>query len=121
VIAPAANPERPRSARVGLARLAEAAIAVEPAVEPTAGFPRRWLTLDGDDRVEGVVAAEGTDGVEIELHLVARWPTGPLPQVAEDLRRALRKAARQAGLDSRLGGVSVSFHDLDLGEPGAVR
>jgi hypothetical protein len=122
VIAPIVNPERPRSARVGLARLAEAVIAAEPQVAPTTGLGGRWLTLDGGERIEGVVAAEDGDGtVEVELHLIARWPTGPLPQVAADLRRALRAAAREAGLDSRLGAVSVSFHDLDLGGPGAVR
>lgn len=121
MIAPAVNPERPRSARVGLARLAEAVIAAEPAVEPTAGLPRRWLTVDGDERIEGVVAAAGADGVEIELHLIARRPTKPLPQVAVALRGALQQAARRSGLDTRLGEVSVSFHDIDFREAGTAR
>lgn len=121
MIAPALNPERPRSARVRLARLAEAVIAAEPAVEPAVGSAGRWLTFDADEPIEGVVAAEGAEGIEIELHLIARWPTGPLPHVAEALRGALRKAAGQAGLGSRLGEVSVSFHDIDLGGSGAVR
>jgi hypothetical protein len=121
VIATAVNPERPRSARVELARLAAAVIAADPAVEPNVGSPGRWLTPDADELIEGVVAAEGAEGVEIELHLTARWPAGPLPQVAETLRGALRKAARKAGLGPRLGAVSVSFHDIDLGGSGAVR
>lgn len=121
MIAPAVNPEGPRSARVELARLAEAVIAADPAVEPTVRSPSRWLTPDADELIEGVVAAEGAEGVEIELHLTARWPTGPLPQVAEVLRGALQKAAGQAGLGPRLGEVSVSFHDIDVGGSGAVR
>lgn len=121
MIAPTVNRERPRSARVELARLAEAAIVAEPRVAPTSGRGDRWLTLDGAERIEGVVAAEDRDArVEVELHLIARWPTGPLPQVAADLRGALQAAARKAGLRSRLGEVSVGFHDLDFGGPEAV-
>lgn len=116
------DPERPRSERVALARLAEAVVAVEPAVEPTAGLPRRWLTVDGEERIEGVVAAEDADGrIAVELHLIAHWPTPPLPRLAEGLREALRRAARPAGLAGRLGEVSVNIHDIDLGGVGAVR
>lgn len=120
--APAFSPERPRSARVSLARLAEGVIAAEPAVEATVGFPARWLTVDSGERIEGVVAAEAAGGtVEIELHLIARRPTDPLPRVAAALREALREAAGRAKLGSRLGAVTISFHDIDLGGVGAVR
>ena len=113
--------ERPPSPRVALARLAAAVLVAEPTVVPTAGLGR-WATSDGSGRIDGVVAAEGADGtVEVELHLSARWPTGSLPRLAEDLREEVREAARRTGLGGRLGEVAVSIHDIDFGDEEAVR
>lgn len=114
------EPRRPRSARVVLARLAEAIIDREPTVEATAGVGL-WMTLDGSERILGVVSNEAASGsVEVELHLIARWPAGPLPQLAEGIREELREAASAAGLGERLGEIAVTIHDIDFGDEGAV-
>jgi hypothetical protein len=51
--------------------------------------------------------------VDVELHLVARWPlVAALEQIAEELRAQLRRAAGVAGMGERLGAVSVAFEDV---------
>jgi hypothetical protein len=105
---------RPASARIALARVAEALLALDTGVEPTVGVGR-WVTLDGRRPIAGVVAAEEGDGkVEVELHLVVRWPAPPLTELAAKLRRELRREAVRSGLGSQLGAIGIDFHDLAL-------
>jgi hypothetical protein len=110
---------RPTSARIALARLAGAVIALDGGVEPTLGLGR-WVTVDERRPISGVVASEEAGGkVGIELHLVVQWPPQPLEGLAEKLRWELRREAARAGLGDRLGEIAIDFQDLalpDLGE-----
>jgi hypothetical protein len=112
----ASGPTRPASTRISIARLAARVIAASPALVATSG-DGRWVTVDGGDRIPGVVAAEAGGGrVDVALHLVASWPPQPLEALAGQLREALLRSAASAGLGGRLGRVDVSIHDLQLPE-----
>jgi hypothetical protein len=102
------------SRRVVLARLAADVIARTDGIAATAGPAGRWQTAGSHQSVPGVLAVEDARGrVELELHLVARWPIQmPLEQLGEQLRERLRGAAGLAGMDQQLGAVSVAFDDV---------
>lgn len=102
------------SGRVGLARLAGQVIALTDGVTATSGAAGRWQTAGSGHVVPGVLAIEdGRGRVEIELHLVARWPPQmPLERLGEHVRGRLRRSAVIAGMDERLGAVSVAFDDV---------
>ena len=104
----------PVSARAGLADLAARAIAATPGVTATSGPAGRWQTAGPAQPVAGVVAVEdGRGRVELDLHLAADWPPATsLQQLAEQLREGLRHRAEAAGIDDRLGAVSIAFHDV---------
>jgi hypothetical protein len=102
------------SDRVGLARLAAQTIALTDGVTATTGPAGRWRTVGSGQTIPGVMAVEHGDGrVEIELHLVARWPPQlPLERLGEQVRGRLRRSAAIAGIGARLGAVSVAFDDV---------
>jgi hypothetical protein len=104
----------PVSGRVGLARLAAQAIALTAGVTATAGPAGRWRTVGSGQTIPGVLAVEdGRGHVEIELHLVARWPPQmPLERLGEQVRGRLRRSAAIAGIGAQLGAVSVAFDDV---------
>jgi hypothetical protein len=103
---------RPATTRVVLARLAERVIAEEDGVSATAGGGR-WLTRDGDRDLDGVVVGASASGhLDVDLHLLAAWPPLPLPEVSARLRRRLSAAAASTGIESRLGRVDVTVHDV---------
>ncbi|MDX6720631.1 MAG: hypothetical protein QOJ63_2885 [Solirubrobacteraceae bacterium] len=104
----------PVSGRVGLARLAAQAIALTDGVTATTGPAGRWLTIGSGQTIPGVLAVEDGQGrVEIELHLVARWPPQmPLERLGEKVRARLRRSAAIAGVGARLGAVSIAFDDV---------
>jgi hypothetical protein len=104
----------PVSERVGLARLARDVIDSTPGVTATAGPTGRWQTIGSRQAIPGVLAVDGSDGrVDIELHLLARWPPlMALEQIGEQLRAHLRRRAAAAGQGERLGAVSVAFEDI---------
>jgi hypothetical protein len=109
-----ADSELPVSGRVVLARLAGEVIARTDGIAATAGPAGRWQTVGAHQMIPGVLAVEDARGrVELELHLVARWPIlMPLEQLGEQLREQLRSAAGLAGMDEQLGAVSVAFDDV---------
>lgn len=113
---------RPATTRVSVARLAEQVIVGNPGVSATRGRGR-WLTLDGERVVSGVVVGmTGAGRVDVALHLIAAWPPQPLPPLAEQLRWELANEAAAAGLGDRLGEIAVTIHDLaDPGEEVAAR
>jgi hypothetical protein len=102
------------SGRVGLARLAGHVIALTDGVSATTWPTGRWQTVGSGQVVPGVLAIEDGHGrVEIDMHLVARWPPETsLERLGEQVRRRLRRAAAIAGMDERLGTVSVAFDDV---------
>jgi hypothetical protein len=110
----ARNIDPPVSERVGLARLARHVIDSTPGVTATAGPTGRWQTIGSRHTIPGVLAVDDSEGrVDIELHLVARWPPlMALEQIGEQLRAQLRRSAAAAGLGERLGAVSVAFDDM---------
>jgi hypothetical protein len=110
----------PVSARAGLADLAGRTVAKTAGVTATSGPAGRWQTAGSAQVVPGVVAVEdGRGRVEIELHLAAGWPPATsLQQLADELRERLRRAAAVAGIEDRLGAVSVAFHDVLTEAPG---
>jgi hypothetical protein len=109
--------ELPVSGRVVLARLAAEVIARTGGIAATAGPAGRWQTVGSEQTIPGVLAVEDSRGrVELELHLVARWPIQmPLEQLGEQLREQLRSSAGLAGMSERLGAVSVAFDDVQAG------
>ena len=110
----------PASGRADLAGLAGRAIAATAGVTATSGPAGRWPTAGPARPVPGVVAVEdGRGRVELELHLVASWPPATsLHELAGQLRARLRRAAEAAGIDHRLGAVSIAFHDVLAELPG---
>jgi hypothetical protein len=102
------------SGRVGLARLAAQTIALTDGVTATTGPAGRWLTVGSGQVVPGVLAVEdGRGRVDVELHLVARWPPQmPLQRLGEQVRQRLRRSAAIAGIGARLGAVSIAFDDV---------
>jgi len=102
------------STRVRLARLAGQVIARSDGIAATAGPAGRWQTIGSQQAIPGILAVEDVQGrVDIEVHLVVRWPPQmPLDQLGEQLRERLRHAAGTAGMGARLGAVSVTFDDM---------
>jgi hypothetical protein len=102
------------SARVGLARVAEAAIARIGGVTPTAGPAGRWQTVGSQQAIRGVLAVEDPEGrVHLELHLAVSWPPQmPLEQLGAQVRAHVRRSAAMAGTGARLGSVAVAFDDV---------
>jgi hypothetical protein len=102
------------SERVALALVAGQAIAGTPGVSATSGPAGRWRTVGSQLIIPGVVAAESGEGrIDVELHLVARWPLeGSFEELAEQLRARVRRAAASAGMGEWLGAVSVAFDDV---------
>jgi hypothetical protein len=97
-----------------MARLASDVIDLTHGIAPTSGPAGRWQTNGAGEAIPGVLAVEDSLGrVDVELHLVARWPpVATLEQIAEELRAQLRRAAGAAGMGERLGAVSVAFDDV---------
>ena len=102
------------SERVRLALLAGQVIARSDGVTATTGPAGRWQTIGSQQVIPGVLAVEDRHGrVDIEVHLVARWPPQmPLEQLGEQLRERLRRSAGMVGMGERLGAVSVAFDDV---------
>ena len=100
------------SARVRLARLAlETALSIEGVVEANAGPVGLRVTMDGTERLGGVVSTalpEGRYGVS--LHLNAAMV--PLPALGDRIRERVRHAAGAAGLGQELGPVDIVFEDV---------
>lgn len=59
-----------------------------------------------------LVAAQGHARFDVELHLVAAWPTPPLHEVASVIRDRIIAACAEAGLAEALGHLTISFGDL---------
>jgi len=102
------------SGRVRLAQLAGQVIARTEGVTPTTGPAGRWQTVGAQQRIAGVLAVEDVRGrVDLELHLVVRWPPQmSLEQLGELVRGRLRDSAGAAGMGARLGAVAVAFDDV---------
>jgi hypothetical protein len=108
------------SARVGLARVAEAVITRFDGVTATAGPAGRWHTIGSvQERIRGVLAVEDPQGrVHLELHLAVRWPPpSPLEQLGAQVRAHVRRAAAMAPTGARLGSVAVAFDDVLIESP----
>ena len=100
------------SERVTLARLARsAALGVPGVVAADAGPNGRFVTHDGDERLEGVTAVADLGGYEVSLRLVCGLV--PLVELGESVRAAVVAAAAAAGLP--LTGVDV--HVAAVAEP----
>jgi hypothetical protein len=108
--------DRPASRRVVLAQLAGQAIDRTPGVTVTTGPAGRWKTVGSQHTIPGVLAVEDGQGrVDIEVHLVVRWPPPmALETLGEQFRGRLRRAAATAGMGERLGAVSVAFDDVHV-------
>lgn len=105
---PASSP-RSRLARVAL----HAVMRLDEVGHGVAGPQRVWATIDAGELLRGVVAAARPDGrFDLELHLVAQWPVGPLDELADRARARVQREARRAGLDDVLGAVAVAFEDV---------
>ena len=104
------------SPRAQLARLAlTTALAVEGVDEANAGPLGLRMTVDGGERVVGVVSAALPEGgYAVALHLTARMV--PLRPLAAAIRTRVVAAAAGAGLASELGPVDITFEDVR--EPG---
>ncbi|HEY4276746.1 MAG TPA: hypothetical protein VGM91_00930 [Conexibacter sp.] len=114
------QPAHDPSDRVRLARVAlDAAIAVPKVVRGEAGRDVQRVTVDGGERLEGVLAIAQPDGrYGIELRLVAQLV--PLHALAEDVRAKVRGAAARAGLERSLGEVNIEFAGLLTAEERAA-
>jgi len=104
------------SPRAQLARLAlTTALAVEGVDEANAGPLGLRMTVDGGERVVGVVSAALPEGgYAVALHLTAHMV--PLRPLAAAIRTRVVAAAAGAGLASELGPVDITFEDVR--EPG---
>ena len=101
---------------LSLARLAREVINLTDGVTATTGPAGRWQTIGARQTIPGVLAAEDSRGrVNIEMHLVARWPPPmSLEQFGDQLRTHLQRSADRAGMGERLGAISVAFDDVLL-------
>jgi hypothetical protein len=99
---------------VVLAHLAGQAIDRTPGITATTGPAGRWQTTGSQHTIPGVLAVEdGRGRVDIEVHLVVRWPPSmALETLGEQFRGRLRRSAATAGMGERLGAVSVAFDDV---------
>ena len=97
-----------------LAQLAGQAIDRTPGVTATTGPAGRWRTIGSQQTIPGVLAIEDGQGrVDIEVHLVVRWPPPmALERLGEQFRGRLWRAAGTAGMGELLGAVSVAFEDV---------
>jgi len=111
VTTPAAVPAVP-SLRAQLARVShDAVLRVGDVVALDAGRAGLRATVEGGERIPGVVASERPDGrLAVELYLVAR-PV-PLQALADRLRSAVERAASAAGIRDELGPIDISFEDV---------
>lgn len=111
-----ARPVAGASPRVLLARLVwTRALAAEGVAAGDPGPSGVWQTADGDDVLQGVLVVARPDGrFDVELHLVAGWPTPPLHEVSAAIREDLRSAAGGSEVQKRLGDLSISFGDLQV-------
>lgn len=119
--APASGqPAHEPSDRVRLARTAlSAALAVPEIVRGDAGRVPRRVTVDGEERLEGVLAIAEPDGrYGIDLRLVAELV--PLHALAADVRASVRRAAAKAGLEASLGAIDIEFGGLLTAEERAA-
>lgn len=105
-------PERAPSPRMQLARVAlEAALAVKGVAGAHSGPVALRATVEGRERVAGVVVVAAGDGrYGVELHLVTELV--PLQPLAERVRKRVERAASTAGLRDALGAVDITFEDL---------
>jgi hypothetical protein len=101
---------------VVLAQLAGQAIDRTPGVTATTGPAGRWRTIGSQQTIPGVLAVEDGQGrVDIEVHLVVRWPPPmALETLGEQFRGRLRRSAGTAGMGEQLGAVSVAFDDVQV-------
>lgn len=101
------------SPRVAVARAAvRSAGMVRGVVGLTSGPHGRYRTRSGADAVEGAAVAAGAGRrYDVALGLVA----APVPLLAlgEEVRLAVRAAARAAGDEALLGCVDVDFLDIE--------
>lgn len=107
------------SPRVLLARISLARALTADGV--SAGDPGPlgvWQTADGDDLLQGVVVTSSRGGrYDVQLHLVASWPTPPLYEVSAAIREDVSSAAEQSGLGELLGALGITFGDLQEPAP----
>lgn len=101
------------STRFELAGIARAAACAVPGVVALSSGPhRRWLTVDRDGSVPGVVCLPlAAGGFCLELHLVARMT--PLVELAETVRDRVEQDAARAGLADEIGRIDVAFEEID--------
>jgi hypothetical protein len=106
---------------VVLAHLAGQAIDRTPGITATTGPAGRWRTIGSQQTIPGVLAVEDGQGrVDIEVHLVVRWPPPmALETLGEQFRGRLRRSAATAGMGERLGAVLVAFDDVQVGDANA--
>jgi hypothetical protein len=110
--------ERPKvhSPRLRLARLARhAALGVPGVIGTDSGPGGIFVTVSGDERVEGVrcVATKG-GGYEVSLQLICALV--PLPALSDRVKATVASMAARA----RLPLTSVSVHIVAVDEPGEV-
>lgn len=101
------------SERVELARLAlTQALAVDGVVRADAGPLGTRITIDGRERLAGVIAAALAEGrYGVTLHLVARLV--PLHPLADRIRARIARGASLAGLEGALGPIEIVFEDVE--------
>lgn len=91
-----------------LARTARDAVNATPGVTVAAGGAGRWVTADRRGSVFGVVASAVPGGrYEMDLHLTLGWPPPPLERLGDEVRRVVREACREQGLDDALAAINV--------------
>jgi hypothetical protein len=107
-----ANAAATPSPRAGLARLAlGAALTVEGVVRGDAGPLGICATVDGQERLDGIIVAASADGrYSVALLLIARLV--PLEALAERVRERVSESTRTAGLGELLGSVDITFEDV---------
>jgi len=98
------------SERFRLARLArDAALRVVGVVATDTGPTGMFITVDGDQRLEGVLCVATKDGgYEVTLQLICRLV--PLLELGEQVKATVRRTADVAGLPVQ----SVSVHVVGL-------
>jgi hypothetical protein len=107
-----AAPARPPSRRLQLAQISlEAALAVEGVVRAHSGPGALPATVEGSERVAGVLVVAVDDArYGVELHLVTS--VVPLHPLAERVRKQVERAASTGGLREALGPVDITFEDV---------